>query len=281
MYKFFLLLLAIFLFGTEGDAQQMQWVPGDQVNDPDYADGTNCTQNILCYALAYTPSQTGVLTSYTTGFLVDCDNGRSTIVSNKSLVMTNNSAQQEACAEAGVLLLQSSGNTGAITVKNGRTTYLHEICLQTSGKTTEIHFEMDLLGGLTTSLDIHDRPALTERPEFTPFLFKRARAACLNTPNSVFSWDEAGIAEEPSEPHYGSFTLFPNPAVTEVQVRFDHVAEQVNFSLLDASGRELRSWKAATGTSHRVDVSKLPAGFYHLKASTEEETFTRKLIVRR
>jgi len=278
MFKFFLVLLAIFLFGVESNAQQMQWVPGDQVVDPNYVDGTNCTKNILCYSLAYTPTQTGVLTSYTTGFLVACDNGHSAIVSNNSLVMTNNSAQQEACAEAGVLLLQSSGNAGEITVKNGRTTYLHEICIQTSSKTTEIQFELDKIGALTTSLDIHDSPAVTERPKFQPFLFKRARTACANSLDDAFT----EIPDAPYRSYEGVlFTISPNPAVSEVQIRFDHVAEKVNFHLLDASGRELRTWKAATGTSHAVDVSTLPAGFYHLKARTDQETFTRKFIVRR
>src|SRR5687767_4936719 len=35
---------------------------------------TECCENIICYGLEYTPGLTGDMTSYTTGFFVDCIN---------------------------------------------------------------------------------------------------------------------------------------------------------------------------------------------------------------
>lgn len=282
MNKLFLILFAGLLTGAALDAQQMQWVPGDQVNDSSYTDGTNCAENVLCYALAYTPAQTGVLTSYTTNFLVDCDSGNSAVVNNTSLVMTDNSAQHGACAEYGKLLMHSSGNSGTITVKAGRTTFLHEICLQTTTKTTALRFESDQIGGMTTSLDVRDQPAVTERPVFAPFLFKRDRAACDDTPASVFSDVDLDTPTAASLERDGSgLTISPNPATTEISVRFAHAAATADFRILDATGKEVRTWTAATDTRLTVNIAGLPAGLYYLSAHAEEESLTEKFVIRK
>ncbi len=282
MNKLFLILLASFLMGAELDAQQMQWVPGDQVSDPSYTDGTDCQANLLCYTLAYTPAQTGVLTSYTTNFLVDCDAGNSAIISNKTLVMGDNSRQEEACEQAGILLLNSSGNSGKITVKAGQTTYLHEICIQTASKTTELQFVSDKVGAMTTSLNRRNGGAVTERPDFQPFIFKRNRSVCDEALVNPFSNSDLGGIEGQNEAADGiQLSLSPNPAISELQIRFDDVAATANYQLLDATGRQLREWKAANRVSQTIDVSQLPAGFYYLNVSTDKEELSRKFVVRR
>ena len=283
MYKVFLVLLAAFLLGATADAQTMQWVPGDQVDDASYTDGTNCQQNVLCYALTYTPAQTGVLTSYTTNFLVDCDAGNSAVVSNVSLTMTDNSAQQTACEEAGMLLLHASANSGELAVKAERTTVLHEICIQTSRRTTELRFSADEVGGMTTSLDRREALAVTERPAFAPFLFKRDRAACPESPATTFAGGVDNPGDLSGEMDGTGLSLSPNPADVEVNVRFDHDAPTAQFRLLDATGKELRRWKGATATTLRLDVSRLPAGLYYLSASTEDDNAerTERFVVRR
>ena len=75
--------------------------------------------------------------------------------------------------------------------------------------------------------------------------------------------------------------MSPNPASDDVQVRFTHPAEKVNFYLLDASGREIRTWLELSGEVHTISVSDLPAGIYHLTAQTADESITKKLVVRR
>lgn len=282
MYKFFLLLLAFFLFGAGVEAQQMQWVPGNQVTDPNYKDGTDCSENIICYALAYTPAKSGQLTSYTTNFLLDCDSGKSAVIGNRSLVMSDNSAQEEACAEAGLILLLSSGNTGMVKVRADRAAYLHEICIQTSSKRTSIQFSVDNVGALTTSLDVKGGPAVTERPSFQPFLFKRSTSICPDTPDNIFDVNQDGVgADIRDQVDFLDFRMSPNPASDDVQVRFTHPAEQVDFYLLDASGREIRTWLELNGEVHTISVSDLPAGIYHLNAQTTNESITKKLVVRR
>lgn len=282
MYKFFLFLLVLILSGVGLDAQQMQWVPGEEVGNPDYKDATNCADNVICYALAYTPAKSGTLTSYTTNFLVDCDGGKSAIISNRSLVMTDNSAQEEACEEAGVLLLNASGNTGSVNTKSNGAIYLHEICIQTSRKSTAIEFKMDEIGALTTSLDIPNGKAVTERPDFQPFLFKRAWSSCSNTPDVSFAGEDFDVAADETIGRDGiELSLSPNPAVDQINVRLDHPGTSVDFSLLDGMGRVVGTWTAATNASLEIDVSQLPAGFYHLNAQTDQETFTKKFIVRK
>lgn len=282
MFRFFVFLLLVFLLVPGLEAQEMTWVPGDRVEDPSYVDKTDCDANLICYVLAYKPEQTGNLTSYTTNFLMDCDGGNSAVVSNASLVMTDNSEQKMACEEAGIILMHSSGNSGQVTAKVGNTVYLHEICLRTSGKYTAIQFVADEIGGMTTSLDVQDAGAVTERPVFAPFLLKRNLSACgqsaiADAPGAIdegplTAWDEADGSR---------LTLAPNPAVNELRVRFDHVAATADFRMLDATGRQLRQWQGATKVGKSVDVSLLPAGMYYLSVRTAEEEVTRKFIVKR
>lgn len=282
MFRFFLILLAIYLMAPELEAQQMQWVPGDQVTDKSYADGTNCAENVLCYTLAYTPAEGGVLTSYTTNFLVDCDNGNSAVVTNRSLVMTDNSAQEYACEEIGMLLMHSSGNGGETTVKAGRTTFLHEICLQTSRKSTEINFSPYRESGMTTSIDKYGEPAITERPAYQPFRFKRNFAACANTPNSVFSTPEISDPGRLTDEEDGlQLSLSPNPTASQLQVQFTHRVLTADFRIMDATGKGLRSWVAPTGILQNIDVSQLPSGVYYLSAYATEEGVTEKFIIQK
>ncbi|WP_273444845.1 T9SS type A sorting domain-containing protein [Neolewinella agarilytica] len=282
MYRIFFVLLSTFLMGVELDAQQMNWVPGDQVTDANYTDGTDCDANLLCYTLAYTPAQTGVLTSYTTNFMVDCDGGNSAIVSNRSLLLNDNSSQEEACEEAGLLLLHSSGNSGTITVKAGQTTYLHEICLQTAGKSTELQFVADKIGGMTTSLDLRDGNAMTERPEFRSFIFKHNRSACDEAyTGEVVNTDLEGVAGFSGEGDGISLYLSPNPAISDLQIQFHHTAAKANYRLLDATGRQLRKWEAVTRVSQTIDVAELPSGLYYLNVSTAKDELSQKFVIQR
>jgi hypothetical protein len=72
-------------------AQTMKWIslpPGDVngtcINDAKLK-GTK-----VCYALEYTPTVSGTLTSYTTGFLVSCTSLGSAIRNNQSCGMVGN-----------------------------------------------------------------------------------------------------------------------------------------------------------------------------------------------
>ncbi len=70
-----------------------------------------------------------------------------------------------------------------------------------------------------------------------------------------------------------NFKLYPNPAVTRIQIYFDGFQnnEKVNLSILDLSGRRLKSFviKASGGKNIEVDVSSLSTGMYIMSLSGE------------
>ncbi len=168
--------LVIFLFAFSlqiGVSQTMTWLPSNKVNTG-CKDMSNAKKNILCYKLQYVPEQTGVLTSYTTGFWADCLNGNSNIVLNQSCSMIDNSQQMPACEKFGKTLLNCSGNSGAKAsnfVKKGVPIYLHQICFQIDSKQEVNVMEDDLLD-LTTSIDVEGETAKTFFPTYKTLSFK-------------------------------------------------------------------------------------------------------------
>ncbi|MEL7161701.1 MAG: T9SS type A sorting domain-containing protein [Bacteroidota bacterium] len=277
---FFLLALTLVL-GANLKSQQMAWVPGNVVDNPAYTDGTDCSQNVVCYALAYTPAQFGVLTSYTTNFIVDCDHGASAVVGNRSLVMTDNSKEELACAEAGVMLLQSSGNTGTFRVKRGQTYYLHEICVQTARRGQELTFSADDVGSLTTSLDVPGSEAVTEVPSFAKYLMKRNTQFCdaLQAPDFEPGTERGNPS--PLDTEELSLELAPNPAVNEIRVSVLVPEERTELSILDAQGRTVQSRIVTTRTRELINVSQLPSGVYFLSVGPDYPELTRRFVINR
>jgi hypothetical protein len=107
----------------------------------------SCCDNILCYAIRYTPGYSGTLTSYTTGFFVNCVGGLSPIVYNQSCVMTDNSFEAGACS-GGVILFNSSGNEGALPITVGVPVILHRLCFMVPPGTSLTIIE-DIITDLT------------------------------------------------------------------------------------------------------------------------------------
>ena len=92
-------------------APSMGWVVlGEGQQTGSCVSQTDCANNVICFALQYTPNQTGILTDYTTGFFIDCDGGSNPVVSNTSCVMTDASMVQDGCVEFNMILMNSSGN---------------------------------------------------------------------------------------------------------------------------------------------------------------------------
>ncbi|MCY0464257.1 hypothetical protein OVW20_29165, partial [Klebsiella pneumoniae] len=77
---------------------------------------TDCCEDIVCYGLKYTPSYTGVLTNYTTGFFSDCVSDENPILSNASCVMTDNSFEEDGCEDYNLVLFNCSANSGNVAV---------------------------------------------------------------------------------------------------------------------------------------------------------------------
>ncbi len=173
-----LLLLLLLLLQLPLFSQTMRWIPATNVfelNPCPHQQGSKA--QALSYALEYTPGISGVLTSYTTGFLVSCTTAGTAVVKNQSIVMTNKSREISGCNTLGAVLMNSSGNSGNAvhnTVTAGVPVILHQICLSIpEGEAVTIQEEV--VTDLTTSIDIGNGDAVTEFPTYEPISAGKAR----------------------------------------------------------------------------------------------------------
>lgn len=97
-------------------------------------------------------------------------------------------------------------------------------------------------------------------------------AALLNVVHQQLSVGIAGLSD--AEP---GFDLFPVPANDHVQVRTGMGVMRID--LVDAAGRVVQSERPVRQELHRMDLSALHAGIYHVRLITEQGLRTRKLIV--
>ncbi len=140
--------------------QQMKWLPSRYVKNG-CIDESNCVKKIVCYKLQYTPSTTGIVSSYTTGFLADCSKGGTAVLTNKSCVMDDNSRFVDGCSGFNKILLNCSGNTGKLYVEKDQPVILHQVCFQLE-KYEHIAIEEDPVSQLTLSIDNEQKQFTTE-----------------------------------------------------------------------------------------------------------------------
>ena len=144
----------------------MQWVLLMEMETQSGCSGlSDCTSKTVCYGLEYTPEMSGTITSYTTGFLVDCLSGNNPILTNTSCVMTNKSAITDDCSGSGLILMNASGNTGLSQVTANTPIILHQVCMDFSTSGT-IDIVEEEVTNLTVSLDLGSAPK-DELPAFT------------------------------------------------------------------------------------------------------------------
>ncbi len=149
---------------------EMRWVylpPG--TNSGSCTSASDCQTGTICFALQYTPGVSGILTSYTTGFFINCYNGANPIVSNASCVMADNSGSLDDCAGTGLVLMNSSGNSGAVPITKNVPVILHQVCFQL-GSGGSILLDEDEATDLTASIDLPGGGLITETPDFTNYL---------------------------------------------------------------------------------------------------------------
>jgi hypothetical protein len=148
-------------------AQTMKWIPMEAVVAKGQCNiDTDKKHQQICYALQYTPAASGTLTSYTTGFFVSCTSMGSAVVKNQSCYMTNNVNVVNGCDGTGMILMNSSGNSGTITnskVQAGVPVIIHQVCFSIPyGESITI--KEDPITDLTTSIDISPGVYKTEYP---------------------------------------------------------------------------------------------------------------------
>ena len=178
------------------DAQNMTWLPSDYISYGGCENLTDCDQNIVCYKLQYTPQTSGVLTSYTTGFFADCQDGETSLLENTSCFMPDNSRQLEACQQVGKILMNCSGNSGSgstCRLEAGVAVILHQVCFQVKDGNHVVITE-DETTDLTTSLDLSsDLIAKTEFPSYAPYQTNNEQI-CDHPPGDLTI--DAGYASE-------------------------------------------------------------------------------------
>lgn len=163
------------------DAPFMSWIAlgaGDVVGS--CVSATDCDINRICYGLQYTPAASGILTSYTTAFFIDCSSLGNPVFSNTSCVMVNNSSVMADCAGLGLVRIASSGNTGSLPLVANTPVILHQICIDIPPTETLLASE-DEATNLSTSINATGGGAVTEFPGFIPTEFN-SDIECLPLP---------------------------------------------------------------------------------------------------
>lgn len=136
----------------------MRWVlmqQGEDNSTPGFpcVSNSDCQNDVLCYGLEYTPLFSGDVTSYTTGFFMDCNNGVNPVVFNESCVMSDMSQALNFCSQVDSILLNSSGNTGNLAVTMGLPVILHQVCFTIPNPDLLI-ITRDATLGLTVSVNL-------------------------------------------------------------------------------------------------------------------------------
>ena len=179
-----ILILAFASINLTG--QTMKWIP---INQGDVVGKCSCattkSNKYQCYILEYIPAATGVMTSYTTGFLVSCTTMGSPIVKNQACSLTPNNRLLDACSELNQVLVNSSGNSGSVTtsrVEAGKPILLHQVCF-TIPEGQSITISEDVNTDLTTSIDLDGGSYVTEFPAYESQKVSRLRLDA-DRPNS-------------------------------------------------------------------------------------------------
>ncbi|HZV70500.1 MAG TPA: T9SS type A sorting domain-containing protein [Saprospiraceae bacterium] len=122
------------------------------VGNPGCVSSTDCTNDMLCYGLRYTPLYTGSMTSYTTGFFVNCIDGINHVVSNEGCVMGSVSDINDGCELINFVVFHSSAAGTPFSVIKGVPYILHQVCfsIPNTGILTVIEDDVQANG---TSID--------------------------------------------------------------------------------------------------------------------------------
>lgn len=159
-----------------GPLPLMQWIPlsenGSQTGSCTSA--WDCDNNTLCFALMYVPSESGTLTSYTTGFHIDCDSGEDPVIDHQSCVMTTgNDNATDLCADPNYLSFYhnfSGVSPASPAVIEGVAVFIHQVCFTIPGSGS-LEIIEDQLTDLTVALTLADGTPFNDFPNYAIFDF--------------------------------------------------------------------------------------------------------------
>jgi hypothetical protein len=73
--------------------------------------------------------------------------------------------------------------------------------------------------------------------------------------------------------------LFPNPAIREVNLKFNTLQTSINIRMVDAAGQLVMQKSVFHATEVILPLQTVPSGCYSLLIQTSQQQFSRKLIV--
>jgi hypothetical protein len=162
-------LILILASGFSLNGQTMKWIPLPKGSSTGLCVSSAPSKSTLqCYSLEYIPNVSGVLTSYTTAFLVSCTSKGSAIDKNESCYMSPKVSVQDGCSQVGKVMMISAGNSGTAInsyIKAGQPIYLHQVCFDIP-EGESISVEKDPTLNFTTSVDLAIGTAVTEFPAY-------------------------------------------------------------------------------------------------------------------
>lgn len=264
-----ILILIIALFATHSYAQNVKWIPTTNATTG-CAMETDCQKSIMCYSLEFTPKGTGVLTSYTTGFLANCLDDASNVLHNQSCVIEDKSRVVDACSTYGKMLLNCSGNTGNINVIKDQPIILHQICFEMNTN-EDVELEVDPTTGITVSMDLSSSQFSTSYPEYDAYSAstRNSDSPCNELevePNFAFEGDD-GLA------------FYPNPSTGTVKIFFEDGGSDAQVTITSALNQSLLSRSIKCGKEQSMNLSHLNPGTYIALVKGEKSTHSSKFII--
>ena len=183
MKKTILFVTLILFLSNVLISQSMQFVYAglDETSD-NCTSNTECLNNQVCFLVEYTPSISGTLTSYTMGFIGNCTQFGTPVLSTSSCIMQNNSSVVDGCAQEDLFLLQVSGN-GTHQVIANQAVNVGQICFQLNNG-YNLELIEDSVSGITASIDSSNtNTPMTEYINYTTQVIDNSVCNCFQLTN--------------------------------------------------------------------------------------------------
>ncbi|MCB9263901.1 MAG: choice-of-anchor B family protein [Lewinellaceae bacterium] len=105
---------------------------------------------------------------------------------------------------------------------------------------------------------------------------------CGDSPSEISSFTTETTVSTKSEVDGNTFSLYPNPAATEVWLSFGQpIEKELQVEWLSASGQRIKTGRMnAQAQELRMDISNLPDGLYVVRLATKENTASRRVLVK-
>jgi hypothetical protein len=242
----------------------MRWVllqDGDDNGSPGFpcVSNSDCQNDVLCYGLEYTPLFSGSVTSYTTGFFMDCNDGVNPVVFNESCVMPDMSQALNFCAQVDSILLNSSGNSGGLAVTMGVPVILHQVCFTIPSPELLI-ITRDPTLGLTVSVDLTGGGFGDDTITYYTSYAIDSSIECSILPLTWLSFNARAAGDQIAQLDWTTADEFNNSHF-DVQRSNDQGRTFASIGRVEADA-ELRSVHAYTFTDHNASPGK---NYYRLR----------------